>query len=150
MSIRTFVACSVLVGASIATGQAEAGERQYYDTTWSYNVNYNYYYTTYYFQTVTTQTTYDYHYCIYYPTEPSYIYYYNPSTNLYWGRFVVGAKDDKQYSMLAEADRKKKKADIPETAFPEAAKMPTIPGAKDDVAMEPPPEKLTKNLPKPK
>ena len=56
-----------------------------------------YYGWTYYPQnsTTTTSTTtsrrqhtdYSYHYCIYYPSQPRYVYYYNPYTKLYWGRY---------------------------------------------------------------
>ncbi len=100
---------------------------QYYDTTWAYSQNYGYYYTNYYFQTTVTQTTYTYHYCIYYPSQPQYIYYYNPSSQVYWGRYEIGSKGDKRYSLLAEKDRKKDLKDIPESAFPKPGKMPTIP-----------------------
>ena len=98
----------------------------------------------YYYQPVVTYTTYEYHYCIYYPSQPSYIYYYNPTTQVYWGRYEIGSKGDKRYSMLDPKDRKKDLKEIPESAFPEPAAMPTIPGASDDVAMEPPPENVPK------
>jgi hypothetical protein len=131
---------AVLTLAAPATPAFAQNGRQYYDTTWSYNQNYSYYYTTYYYQTTVTQTTYDYHYCIYYPERPTYIYYYNPTTNVYWGRYKVGSKGDERYSMLEEKDRKKDLKDIPDDKFPNAAKMPVIPGAKDDVAMDTPPD----------
>ena len=63
----------------------------------------------------------------------------------YWGRYEIGSKGEKKYSILAEKDRKKELKDIPESAFPEPAKMPKIPGAVDDVAMEPPPENVPKD-----
>ena len=122
--------------------------RQYYDTTWSYSPSYNYYYVRYYYQPAVTYTTYDYHYSIYYPSRPSYIYYYNPVSQAYWGRYEIGSKGEKRYSMLAEKDRKKDLKDIPESAFPEPAAMPTIPGAKDNVPMAPPPENVPKDDPK--
>ncbi|SIO39857.1 hypothetical protein SAMN05444166_4372 [Singulisphaera sp. GP187] len=121
------------------------GLRQYYDTTWSYSQTNNYYYVNYYYQTVPTQTTYDYHYCIYYPSQTNYIYYYNPSTQAYWGRYEIGSKGDKRYSILAQKDRKKDLKEIPESAFPEPASMPTIPGAKDNVTIQPPPENVPKD-----
>ena len=46
---------------------------------------------------------------------------------------------------MADKDRKKDLKEIPEKAFPEPGKMPTIPGAKDSVAMEPPPENVPKD-----
>ena len=142
-SIRALSLVAVLVCTVPAA--AAYGQRQYYDTTWAYSQNNSYYYTSYYFQPVIAQTTYSYHYCIYYPSQPQYIYYYNPSSQVYWGRYEIGSKGDKRYSMLAEKDRKKDRKDIPESAFPKPGKMPTIPGAKDDVAIEPPPENVPKD-----
>jgi len=119
--------------------------RQYYDTSWTYSPSYNYYYVNYYYLPATTYTTYQYHYCIYYPSNPSYIYYYNPTTQAYWGRYKIGSKGDERYSKLAEKDRKKELKEIPEEAFPKPGPMPTIPEAKDNVAMEPPPENVPKD-----
>jgi hypothetical protein len=128
---------------------AAYGPRQYYDTTWTYSPSHEYYYVNYYYLPVATFTNYDYHYCIYYPSQPSYIYYYNPTAQVYWGRYELGSKGDNRYSLLAEKDRKKDLKDIPDKAFPKAGKMPTIPGAKDDVAIEPPPENVPKDKEKP-
>jgi len=141
-----FVLGALILATQPTTAAAQYG-RQYYDTTWTYSSSNNYYYTTYYYQTTTTTTTYDYHYCVYYPSQPSYVYYYNPVRQTYWGRYEVGSKGEKRYSKLAEKDRKKDLKDIPEKAFPEVSKMPTIPDAKDEVAMAPPPEN---SLPKDK
>jgi hypothetical protein len=138
LSLVAVLACTAPAGAASAL-------RQYYDTTWAYSSSYSYYYTTYYYQPTVIQSTYSYHYCIYYPSQPQYIYYYNPVSQVYWGRYEIGSKGDKRYSMLAEKDRKKDLKDIPESAFPKPAKMPTIPGAKDDVAIEPPPENVPKD-----
>jgi hypothetical protein len=130
--------------ASLPAVHAAAYLRQYYDTSWTYSNSYGYYYVSYYYQTVVTQTTYNYHYCVYYPSRPSYIYYYNPTTQVYWGRYKIGSKGDERYSMLDQKDRKKDLKDIPESAFPEPGKMPTIPGATDGVTIEPPPENVPK------
>jgi hypothetical protein len=138
-SIPTLAIALLAIGAQLSPSRAD-GVRQYYDTTWTYSSSYGYYYTTYYYQSYTTTTTYDYHYCIYYPSQPSYIYYYNPSRSYYWGRYEVGSKGDKRYSKLEEKDRKPDLKEIPPNAFPEAAKMPAIPGSNDNVAMAPPPE----------
>ena len=66
-------------------------------------------------------------------------------SQVYWGRYEIGSKGDKRYSILADKDRKKDLKEIPEKAFPEPGKMPTIPGVKDSVAMEPPPENVPKD-----
>ncbi len=144
-AIRVFLLAVTLGAAAAPFASAHYGYRQYYDTTWAYSTTYNYYYVTYYYQPVATQTSYDYHYCIYYPSQPTYIYYYNPVSQVYWGRYEIGSKGDKRYSILADKDRKKDLKEIPEKAFPEPGKMPTIPGAKDSVAMEPPPENVPKD-----
>jgi hypothetical protein len=139
-SSASLLVVAVLMLAAPATPAFAQSGRQYYDTSWSYNQNYGYYYRTYYFQTTVTQTTYDYHYCIYYPAQPTYIYYYNPEKQYYWGRYEVGSTGDKRYSKLKEEDRKKDLKDIPNDKFPEADKMPSIPGAEDKVAIDPPPD----------
>ena len=133
------------LGLAIAPASAAAYRlRQYYDASYTYSPNYGYYYVNYYYTTTVTQTTYNYHYCIYYPSQPSYIYYYNPVRQVYWGRYKLGSKGDQRYSILADQDRKKDLKAIPESAFPEPAAMPKIPGAEDGVAMEPPPENVPK------
>lgn len=144
VSLLVFTVLMLVTRTSTAYAQYA---RQYYDTTWTYSSAYSYYYTTYYYLPTVTATTYDYHYCIYYTSQPSYVYYYNPTTRVYWGRYEVGSKGENRYSMLAAKDRKKDLKDIPEGAFPKPSKMPTIPGASDGAAMEPPPEK---SLPKEK
>jgi hypothetical protein len=134
---------TLVLGLAGATAMpAMISLRQYYDTTWSYAPSYGYYYVNYYYLPSPTYTTYSYHYCIYYPSQPSYIYYYNPVSQVFWGRYAIGSKGDKRYSILAQKDRKKDLKDIPESAFPPAAAMPSIPGAEDGVAMEPPPENV--------
>jgi hypothetical protein len=71
------------------------------------------------------------------------VYYYNPVSQQYWGRFEFGEDGKaKGYSLLAEKDRKEKLADIPESAFPKPAAMPAIPGTTDGEKMLPPPTDL--------
>lgn len=139
------IVLGVVLAAGLAQAPAASRLRQYYETTWTYSQNYGYYYVNYYYLPATTYTTYEYHYCIYQPSQPSYIYYYNPASQVYWGRYKIGSKGDERYSILAQKDRKKDLKDIPEEAFPKPAKMPAIPGAKDDVAIEPPPENVPKD-----
>ena len=148
--IKTLV-LGLTVGLGLAYGPtvpAAFAQRQYYDTSYTYSPTYSYYYVRYYYRPVPTYTTYDYHYCIYYPSQPSYIYYYNPVNQVYWGRYKIGSKGDERYSILADKDRKKDLKDIPESAFPEPAAMPKIPGSKDGEAMSPPPENVPKDEPK--
>jgi hypothetical protein len=147
--ILTLAAVIVALGPAAPAAATEPGfgPRQYYDTTWSYSPSYGYYYVHYYYLPAVTYTTYEYHYCIYFASRPAYVYYYNPTAQVYWGRYELGSQGDKRYSILAEKDRKKDLKDIPDKAFPTPGKMPTIPGAKDDVAIEPPPENVPKDKP---
>lgn len=109
--------------------------RQYYGG-WSYYPQRSYYYRPYYYQPY-VGANYSYHYSIYYPSQPRYVYYYNPVKQYYWGRLDLEAKGDKKYSLLKEEDRKSNLKDIGENAFPEPAEMPAIPESKDGVKMEP-------------
>jgi hypothetical protein len=145
--VKTLV-LGLAVGLGLAYGPAvpaAMAQRQYYDSSYTYSPIYGYYYVRYYYQPAPTYTTYDYHYCIYYPSRPDYLYYYNPVSQAYWGRYKVGSKENERYSILAEKDRKKDLKEIPESAFPAPAAMPAIPGSKDGVAMEPPPENVPRD-----
>lgn len=113
------------VGASYLAG------RHYYGG-WNYYPTRTYYYSYYYYKPQPTYEGYKYHYCVYYPTTPRYVYYYNPVARVYWGRYDLEAKG---YSLLAEKDRKADLKAIPETAFPKAGEMPKIPDADDDEKM---------------
>jgi hypothetical protein len=145
-----------VLGVLILTGFAAVAEpnaaasyqarRQYYGA-WTYNPIQRYHYRYYYYKPVVTATTYSYHYVVYYPARPRYYYYYNPVARQYWGRYD---RESKGYSMLAEADRKEKLEDIKEEAFPKPAKMPPIPEAGDNEAIETPPDDAPKDEPKDK
>ncbi len=66
------------VAFGMGAGEANAGYRQYY-SSWSYQPSTSYYYTTYYYKPQVSYSGYQYHYCIYYPSQPRYVYYYNPT-----------------------------------------------------------------------
>jgi hypothetical protein len=142
--LRRIVLAAVAAAALVTlTGDAQAGYTRQYYSSWSYYSTTRYYYRTYYYYPTTYATTYSYHYTIYYPSQPRYVYYYNPVSRQYWGRFEFGEDGKpKGYSLLAEQDRKEKLADIPESAFPKPAAMPAIPGATDGEKMSPPPADL--------
>jgi hypothetical protein len=135
----------VLLALLAFDARAEALRRQYYGSSWSYYPQRTYYYNYYYFKPYVEATDYSYHYCIYYPTQPRYIYYYNPVKQVYWGRYDTQGKEGACYSLLKDEDRKKKLEDIPETAFPKPGEMPRIPESKDDERILPPP---VEDLPK--
>ena len=140
------LAVAMLFGIGGTSEKAEAGYHGRYYRSWTYYPRYRYHYTKYYY----TPTRY--HYCMYYPSYSTrYVYYYNPYKRVYWGRFDLQGKGDKLYSELATKDRKEKLKDIPDSAFPAAGKMPTVPEteAKEDKQIKPLPEELLgANLPK--
>ena len=130
------IALAMVSAVGAFANVSEAGHRQYY-SNWSYYPTTTYYYSTYYYQPQQNSSGYNYHYCISYPSQPRYVYYYNPHSRVYWGRLDLEGKDGNVYSILKEEDRKEKLADIPETAFPKPAAMPVIPDSTDGVAIEP-------------
>jgi hypothetical protein len=95
-----------------------------------------YYYCNYYCQPQ-SGGNYTCHRCIYYASQPKYVYYYNPGKGKYWGRYDL---EKKGYSLLADADKAGKISDIPESAFPKPGEMPIIPGATDATRMVLPPK----------
>ena len=127
----------LIMAATAVTAYAQYG-RQYY-SGWTYYPSRSYYYNYYRYQPYAGYNGYNYHYCIYYPSRPRYIYYYNPHRGYYWGRFDLKGKGDNRYSLLAEKDRKAGLDNIPESAFPKPGKMPKIPEAKDNLAIAAPP-----------
>ncbi len=141
-------ACGLVLAmvVGMAASEAHAGYRQYY-SSWSYYPSNSYYYSTYYYKPQPSYNSYNYHYCIYYPTQPRYVYYYNPYTSQYWGRYDLEGKDGNNYSLLKEEDRKKELKDIPEKAFPAPGKMPIVPESSDGVQIEAPRPVPEKDLP---
>lgn len=131
------LAALAIVLAGLTSNNSDAGYRyrQYY-SSWSYYRTSSYHYCRYYYYPTARSTTYSYHYVIRYTSQPRYYYYYNPYTRQYWGRYDVEAKG---YSLLAEADRKEKLADIPESAFPKPGAMPVVAGTDDNLEMAVPP-----------
>ena len=127
--LLTLLAGLALVSAFGGSSTAEAG----YYGGWNYYGARSYYYSSYYY------TPSYYHYCVYYPSYPRYVYYYNPYSHSYWGRFDLQGKPGQQYSLLAPKDRKGSLAEIPESAFPAPGPMPSIPGVKNGTPIETPP-----------
>lgn len=136
---RFLIIAAVLGGTMLTAQQSQAAYRQYY-SSWSYYPSRSYYYRTYYYKPYPTYTSYNYHYCVYYPSQPRYVYYYNPHRGYYWGRFDLEGKEGEQYSILKEEDRKAKLSEIPESAFPPPAAMPPIPDSEDGETVAVPPD----------
>ncbi len=113
---------------------AQAGYGRQYYGGWSYRPQTTYYYRSYHYKPYNTYNGYRYHYCVYYPSRPRYVYYYNPYQQVYWGRYDLEAKG---YSMLAEKDRKGDLEAIPDAAFPKPGAMPALPESKDGETITP-------------
>ena len=116
--------------------------RQYY-SSWNYYPSRGYHYSYYYYKPQPDYASYNHHYCVHYPSQPRYVYYYNPYSQAYWGRFDTEGKDGAQYSLLKQEDRKKTLKEIPESAFPKPASMPGVPESEDGETIAP-----IKELPK--
>lgn len=114
------------------------GHRHYY-SSWSYSPQKSYYYRRYHYKPYSSYSGYKQHYCIYYPSKPRYVYYYNPHRKTYWGRLDLEGKEGEQYSLLAPEDRKENLEDIPEKAFPKPGAFPKVPDKdlKDDLTVPP-------------
>lgn len=123
-----------LVGVVPATAARAGSPSRHYYSGWSYYPTRTYYYSYYHYKPTVSYQGYAHHYCIHYPSQPRYVYYYNPVRRVYWGRYDT---EKKGYSMLAEQDRKADLGSIPESAFPEPGQMPVIPEADDGERMLP-------------
>lgn len=136
------VLCVLVLGV-LASSVATAGYsyRQYYGG-WRRHTSYSYHYRSYYYQPTHSYSGYRHHYAIYYPSQPRYVYYYNPYKRVYWGRFDLQGNEGQHYSLLAEQDRKEHLKEIPESAFPKPGAMPNVPEATDGTTMLPPPADL--------
>ena len=133
MSRRKALLFLLLLAAfsGLAAPDAQAGGYRQYYSSWSYHPTHRYYYTRYFYKPTPTYSTYSYHYCIHYPSQPRYVYYYNPHARVYWGRFDCEGKPGEQYSLLKPEHRKEKLEDIKEEHFPKPGPMPVIPEATD-------------------
>jgi len=125
--------CLLLLSAPSVSAQG----RQFYLPYWQKKGGY--YYRHYYFKPSAEAPNYRYHHLVYYPTHPGHYYFYNPYQGRYWGRYDVVAKG---FSVLKEADRRDRIADIPAGAFPKPGPMPEVPESTDRTPIEPPPPGL--------
>ena len=143
-AIRVFLLAVTLGAAAAPFARAHYGYRQYYDSTWPTVRR----------TTITTLRTTiarghpnDVRLPLLHllPYAVAYIYYYNPVSQVYWGRYEIGSKGDKRYSILADKDRKKDLKEIPEKAFPKPARCPLSPAPRTAS-----PWSLRQNVPKDK
>jgi len=142
--LRRCLLWSLLIGAAVATcgPTAQAFGRYYYRqyyTSWAYHPAGGYHYRCYCYQPTVNYVGYRYHYVIYQPSQPQYLYYYNPYTQVFWGRSSIDPEKNPGYSMLPVSQRRGRIEDIPEAAFGELTKVPSIPESSDNSPMELPP-----------
>ncbi len=116
------------------------GKRQCYSAKWELDPTGSYYYCKYHFQPA-EKAAYQYHYAIYFPTDPEWIYYHNPTTKLYWCRAYTNTadKDGKIWIVVPKDDRRDQPGNVPADAWKRTPEVPAIPGSRVNAAMEPPP-----------
>jgi hypothetical protein len=138
MKAVKYLSVAVVLAATLVVSfkTAEAAFRRSYYYGWRSYPARSYYYNYYYYKPTPAYTGYKYHTCVYYPSRPQYVYYYNPYQKQYWGRYDLEAKG---YSLLADADRKGTLKEIPESAFPAPGEMPAIPDSEDGETIPEPP-----------
>src|SRR5262245_48674431 len=114
--IRVLVVGGLLfaIGRSIL---ADDSGRQYYGG-WRKHPTAGYFYRAYYYKPEPTYVGYKHHYLLYFPDRPQHYYFYSPYEKVYWGRCPINTEGKPLFSTLAEADRKLKLEDIPESAYP--------------------------------
>ena len=130
---------AVLVsGLSAATVQAQSyAPRQYYGS-WQSAPKYSY--RTYYYKPFPSYSGYRHHYCIHVPSQPKYVYFYNPYKKQYWGRCTLERDGESAYSQLPQEARQPQLSQIPESSFPPPQSAPGIPEARDAGKLDLPPD----------
>lgn len=140
MNIRkplTTVAALGLLAVAFALPNEVDAQRKYYGSySQKYNAGaYSYRYYNYYSP---KYGQYKKHMAVYYPSRPKYVYYYNPYTKKYWGRYDVTTGG---YSLLPNHLKKERLNEISESDFPPEGQMPPPEPGIDD-PMLPPPESV--------
>lgn len=130
---------AVLVSGLSSTSAHAQGyaTRQYYGSWQPYN---QYYYRSYYFKPFPSYSGYRHHYCVYVPSQPKYVYFYNPYKKQYWGRCTLERNGESLYSQLPPNVRRPQLAQIPERAFPPPSPAPAIPESSDGAKLDLPPD----------
>jgi hypothetical protein len=141
--MKTFKAALLAIVCALGwTSLAPAAERprQFYTTKMVYDREGDYSRGAYYFKVKPSDANYKFHYVIRLKSDPQHLYFYNPATKKFWGRFDALKQ---KYSLLAEEDRVSRLTDLSSARFPEPGPMPPIPGSTDGVAMDIPPGEFT-------
>jgi hypothetical protein len=116
--------------AALAMGATARGQEYYsgYKDSPARGYRYSYYY-------FKIAGGFRYHYCTNSPGSP-YVYYYDPQTQLFWGRYDLNAKG---FSLLAPNDRKGNIRAIDPAAFPAPGPAMNNPATGDPLSTPPTP-----------
>ncbi len=153
------VCAAAVFGTLLVAGFAVSGgggARQSY-SAWHYNPQKNYYYRSYEYKVNPTDTQYQHQYCIYYKDDSKvnnkWVYFYNPQTEQYWGRYPTTNND--KYGQYAQQQkdcwselptqyRQKDLYQIDTKYFqePKTDYCPYVPGSSDKSPMLAPPPDL--------
>lgn len=123
LKTRIVLATGICLLAAAVVHAGGFGRQQYYGN-WNYYPSRGYNYCSYNYRPYDSYPNYSHHYCVAYPSQPNYVYYYNPYQGQYWGRCDLV---NNTYSLLAPQDRRPTLKEIPETAFPPGEQMPLVP-----------------------
>lgn len=96
--------CAVTLATLVSTAAAEAASIDQYYTGWNAHPSGRIDYCIYYFKTDPNADHYDHQFCIrlrkeYFPSKPGGIYFYDPKSGKYWGRYI-GSAGEGQYAIL--------------------------------------------------
>ncbi len=150
------VAALTIFTAGGSGGAYQGAARQSYGA-WTYNAEKKYHYREYKYKVNAGDKEYQHQYCIYFKADPKvnnkWVYFYNPATEKYWGRYptvnndtykVQAEKRQEVWSELPDKYRQKDIYQIDAKSWPEPKQnyCPAIPGAADATPMLSPPPDL--------
>ena len=127
-SIYTVIGKATLArerGAELAAVTKDLyGYRQFY-SSWKEAPDRGYYYRRYYFKRNQDDREYASHYVIFDPNRPNFLYYFNPKTQAFWGRYPLKREGAPRYSVLPK-DKRKPRLDAlrTELGLPEGSLLP--------------------------
>ncbi len=111
-------------------------------SNWTYDQSHGYYYCVCSYKP-SAYSDYSKYVCIYNASYGNSVYYYNPTSKTYWGRYDAAAKG---FSTLAAGDQKAVIADLPQDKFSAPAAQQVIPGSQANEQMPAPPALPTDNV----
>ncbi len=79
------------------------------------------------------------HFAVYHPRQPKFVFFHNPHTNRFWGRYNL---ETSKYQILAEADQREKLEDVDEKTFGRPGNLPLEEEGGEQMPAPPAPEKV--------